>query len=918
MALTPGLVRTIAFATLLGCVACREPVLSDATAELTATPAEVDFGATFVGDRVSREVELASNGRAPVTLTLDSAPEGFLVEPASVELAAGGRVTVRVIFAPLSTGEAAGPVVLAGEGAKVSIAVQGTAVGRQVEAPAGLDFGTVFVGEEAAGEVRLVNRSVLPVVFTGEVIGDDTDAFRAARESVELAAGAEGGFPVTFAPTVRATAQATLLAYPCGSCAPLEVNLRGTGVLDRVVAVPAALDFGTAMSGEARTLEVALENRGDLARTVAELRLVPGDDPTFEVDDSALPVTLEPGLSQRVAVTFRAPGAGLHGATLQAVDERGELLVAVPLSGIAETSVITVEPATLDFGTQAVGSSERRTVRVSVSGPAVLVATASIRGTGDAFRVAPAATLPVTVGAPLDLTVSFVPSAAGPYTADLVIGTNHPSRPELRIPLDGAAAVIGPCRLEVPTYLDFGLVAAGTTARAPLAVRNTGTGECRLTGISVEQPPGSFSVTPVATPFVVAPGASREFEVVYAPPADQFRNERALLRILSNDPVRPTASIDLFGEAGAANLAAIPDPVDFGNVAVGHAAFRAVEVRNQGETPARIVGVGFATGTPAVLQLAPGPAVPLDLLPGDGVTLAVKLAPVVEETIEGVLEVRVEGATRPKRVEVRGRGVVAQCGVDCHTPAAICPGRVVTEVAKEVRLTGAALDPDGDPTTCRWSLRSAPVGSTAPLATSAPCGAVFTADLVGDYRFELAVTDSPTGYEGRCIAEVHADPYSGLWLETFWNRDADVDLHLLNPAHHAGIDPFDAWSWGGTDGADCFYWTCRRGVATLAWPDTPGTDDDPSLDFDSQHVGPENIRVDVPAQGHPYWIGVHWLYNPLGHASVDVTTNVYCGGVMAATQTVTLLHREHAVLGKVDVNPDGTCAFTASGVRLSY
>ena len=650
-----------------------------------------------------------------------------------------------------------------------------------------------------------------------------------------------------------------------------------------------------------------------MARTVSDWAVAPGGA-AFYASEDELPVTLEPGGSATFPVTFAPPAAGRSTATLRALDEAGLVVVEIFLAGTAVDSRITVEPDYLGFGTRPVDSRTSRTLTVKVEGEPIELTAATVEG-GSEFRVG--TQFPVVVGETLEVEVRYEPKAAGAHQGTLVLATNHPRSPELRVPLSGTGQVVGPCRVQAPSSLPFGLVPAGTTRRETLRVTNTGTGECRLENFRIEGTAEWFSLEPVAAPVYLVPGATFELGVLFTAPVDRFDVLRRSLSFNTNDSTRPRADVSLSGAALDGELLAVPDPVDFGAVPVGAAAFRQLELRNQGNTTLVVKNLALKMGSDRAFAIRVQPAFPATLVPGAGITAGLAFVPdsSTAARTSAVVEVQLEGSSEAFRVNLVGS--VGPCQGDCHSPRAICPGTVVTEVTKTVRLTGTGLEPDKDSMTCAWALLSGPTGSRATVAPGGTCAIDFTADLVGDYQFELAITD-PAGNRGTCVTQVRADPYSGLWLETIWDLDADIDLHLLHPSHHPGIDPFDAWSWAGTDGADCFYWTCRKGLASLSWPDSAGPEDDPSLDVDGQHFGPENIRIDVPNRTHPYWIGVHWLYNPLLHPAVQVTTNLYCGGVQAASETVTLQYREHAVLGRVDVNPDGTCVFTASGVRLSY
>jgi hypothetical protein len=915
MASIPGKLcrQAAALAALLLCGSCSDDRVFDARALLALDPEELDFGAAFVGDRVSREVVIQSSGRTPIVVRAVSPVDAFYLEPASVEIPPGGTGRVNVLFAPVAEGEAAGTLTLGDDASRAKLEVRGTGIRRILSAPGDLDLGDAFLGRSVDGTLRITNGSALPVTLVAEVTGDRV--FAPIDWEVTLPPGSTGDFGVRFTPEVRGVARAQLRLSPCGSCDPLEVSLRGRGLLDRMEAKPAALDFGTVIVGGSRVLEQRLENLGDVARTVAEFVVEPPGE--FAVAPEALPATIVPNGVLAVPVSFTPLSGGEKAAVVRAVDQAGDLVLEVPVAGVGQESTLVVEPEAVDFGTRIVGGVYRQTVQVSVEGGPIEIATVALQGDTQAFRARPTNRgLPAVLGEPLLLEVTFQPVAAATSQAAVVLTTNHPLHPELAIPLRGIGEIQGPCRVRVrPGELNFGLVRAGTSHTGTIAVENYGTGDCLLDTFKISGESEPFSLVPVEEPVTIAPGAVWNLGVVYAPAEDDREESRAWLNFNTNDNGSRLVTVWLIGSAFDGNLVAIPDPVSFGRVPVYTTAYQQVEFRNEGTAALRIEDVLLPMGTSSTFSVRVRPELPVELAPGAGFTVGLEFRAGVAGFYEGSLEVRVEGAEGGKRVALLAEAHEGPCEGDCQIFLAVCPGTKVTQVTKTVRLDGAVLG--GASTGCRWSLRSAPTGSRATPTPVAACSIDFTPDLVGDYVFELEVTKPVAGDRSTCLNVVHAEPYSGLWLETFWDLEADVDLHLLNPAHHPGIDPFDAWSWASTDGSDCFYWSCRPETGGLSW-DLDGPADDPWLDVDSRTLGPENIRLDVPSRDHPYWIGVHWLYNDLAHARLQVTTNVYCAGVQAASETVTLLHREHAVLGSVMVNADGTCAFARSDVRLGY
>ena len=199
-------------------------------------------------------------------------------------------------------------------------------------------------------------------------------------------------------------------------------------------------------------------------------------------------------------------------------------------------------------------------------------------------------------------------------------------------------------------------------------------------------------------------------------------------------------------------------------------------------------------------------------------------------------------------------------------PTVTCP-TIATRPLTTVELVGLATD-DGRCVGSSWTLVSQPRGSA--VRGPVPADALetsFTPDIAGSYVLELRVVDDD-GLAASCTATVLAIATEGIRVEIFWESNADMDTHLLNP---------EGTGWFNRD--DCYYANCIGGDR-LNWGDPDRSDDDPSLDIDdTDGFGPENINIDEPAPG-TYRVGVHAFSR-----SGEVTVNVYCGGREEPDQT---------------------------------
>lgn len=84
-------------------------------------------------------------------------------------------------------------------------------------------------------------------------------------------------------------------------------------------------------------------------------------------------------------------------------------------------------------------------------------------------------------------------------------------------------------------------------------------------------------------------------------------------------------------------------------------------------------------------------------------------------------------------------GTLAGCGAMSPDAAATASAQSVAQ-GETVTLSGAASDKkNGETLTYRWSIVSAPAGSTAQIVNPSSAEPTFTPDMVGEYAFQLVV-----------------------------------------------------------------------------------------------------------------------------------------------------------------------------------
>jgi hypothetical protein len=333
---------------------------------------------------------------------------------------------------------------------------------------------------------------------------------------------------------------------------------------------------------------------------------------------------------------------------------------------------------------------------------------------------------------------------------------------------------------------------------------------------------------------------------------------------------------------------------DFGDVGVGATAFCDLTIKNDGACELLVDDIGFTADTPFPSVFGPQSnfIVPTAIPGGTGVSLRLYARPTSTALTTGTLYIGARDSQDP-----RPAPCTPGTGGSCVTvPLSVQGADVPTCVARVSRINGnpnsdaapeieplddvqfsadqsVAARAGGSITGWAWTILDKPSESSVSLTNptaretqlrfSSANGNVTGVDVAGTFTLGLVVTDDLGGQSTQCSVTINSVPRSGLHVQLTWDQASnDIDLHLAR----------NGTAWCGNN--DCYYGNCKPGPFTTAlnWG---GGDANPSLDIDDlSGFGPENIRIEDPADGD-YTVGVD-MYS--WQRDATVTVKIFIGG----------------------------------------
>lgn len=655
------------------------------------TPASLSFGSVATGSRSAVQTATVQNsGSAALTLsTISVSNAQFRVTGGSCAAggtvaAGGGSCTVLVDFGPTVTGAASANLSIAhnASASPLLVALSGTgsvpAAPVAQLSPTSLTWSQVINTPSTAQTATLSNTGNAPLSITslslsGAASADYTIAAGSTcAAGVSVAAGAACSLNLTFRPSATGARAASLSVVHNAAGSPSTVTLSGTGTaqatgqiaVNRLSLSYAAQPFGS--SSAAQTVTVS--NSGSASLTIASLAFAGSHASDFATVAGGNPCTsgrsLAAAASCTVDVVFTpAASSGTRTATL-VVSAGAAGSVSVGLSGVAAQAaapIVSLTPASLNFGSVAIGSSAATQTAVLANSGTASLSITSLRATPAAYSLSHDCPATLTAGSSCTLTVGFTPAAAGAASGSIAIVSNAVTTPDA-LALSGTGVTPVPATLGWigSSTLRFPDTASGAQSAAlSLQLGNSGTSPAALGGFSFAgSAVADYLIDPsstCATGGSLAGGASCTLQVVFAPASVGARS--ATLSVSSSNATVPApASVSGNGVAGGTPLLVLsPTAITLTGLPNQPLQPQVLVIGNQGAGPLSVTAEQASDGLSLLDSASTGGGncrpVPFVLAPGASCTLVINP---IADVVDGSVSIFSDGSVAPAQATVSG------------------------------------------------------------------------------------------------------------------------------------------------------------------------------------------------------------------------------------------------------------------------
>jgi len=403
----------------------------------------------------------------------------------------------------------------------------------------------------------------------------------------------------------------------------------------------------------------------------------------------------------------------------------------------SQSGTLSLNSASLDFGSVTAGTSKTLTLTASNTGTAsITVSSASI--SSQYFSLS-APTLPIAIlaGQSVPITLIFTPNTAGPFSATASVTSNATNNPAT-FSLTGTGVAASGQLAPSSASENFGSVTVGSNQSLSETVTNTGGSSVTISQVGISG--SGFTISGITAPMTLTAGQSASFSVTFSP--QSAANASGNITITSNAPT-PTLTIPLSGTGVAPGaLGSNPTSLSFGSVTVGGKQALSATVTNTGGSSVTISQVAIS-GTGFTLS---GITAPVTLAAGQNATLNVTFTPSSSGSVSGNVTITSNASNPTLTIPLSGTGVAP--GTLGSNPTSLSFGNVT--VGANQSLSATVTNTGGTSLTISqvgisgtgFSLSGITAPVTLTAGQSATFSATFTPASAGSASGNITITSN--------------------------------------------------------------------------------------------------------------------------------------------------------------------------------
>lgn len=276
-------------------------------------------------------------------------------------------------------------------------------------------FGQVIAGSTVTRALTIANTGNAPLNVSGITF---PAGLSGNWSSGAIAAGSSQNVTVTFSPTTATTLSGNIEVASDATGGTNTIPVSGSGVsATRIIGLSGDMSFGNVSVNTTSIRTLTIANAGNSALNITSINYPSGFSGNWSGGSIAA------GASRNVAVTFSPVLAQPYSGTITVNSDRtsGANTISASGTGTAAATRIISMPVSRDFGSSPVGSTVMLTLTIHNTGNSPLNLTGISYPPGFSGETAGVS---IASGGRRDITVSFVPDAAGDFSGSINVSSD--------------------------------------------------------------------------------------------------------------------------------------------------------------------------------------------------------------------------------------------------------------------------------------------------------------------------------------------------------------------------------------------------------------------------------------------------------------------------------------------------------------
>jgi Cep192 domain 4/Abnormal spindle-like microcephaly-assoc'd, ASPM-SPD-2-Hydin/HYDIN/CFA65/VesB-like, Ig-like domain len=488
------------------------------------SPTSLNFGNVAVGKPTTQTIAVTNTGSTSVTITqaVSSNPAFSLTGVTlPMTMAAGQTGSFTIAVTPSAAGALTGTLTVQSSSGAAPAVVNLSATAVATTTPqvsvssSSVQFGTVGVSSTSNLNLTISNTGTADLTISVVSLTGAEFSVSGITTPKTITAGQSAAVSLSFKPTAAGAATGTLTITSNDPVNPtMSVALAGTGssaTFGQLQANPTSLSFGSVSTGGNATQKVTLSNTGTAAVQISNIA---ASGAGFSVNGITAPFTLNAAATATLNVVFAPTARGSATGSVTVTSNANNSPLAVSLAGTGAQPALSITPASANFGSVAVGSTNSQTIKLTNTGTSVLTMTqANVTGTGFSTT---GLTLPLSINPGLSSTFNaqYQPTAVAASSGSITIVSNAATSPSV-IALSGTG-VAATLTISLSTNtVSFGNVNTGTSSTQPVTVTNTGNSNVQISQIAASGT--GYTLSGASAPVTLTPSQKLTFNVIFTP-----------------------------------------------------------------------------------------------------------------------------------------------------------------------------------------------------------------------------------------------------------------------------------------------------------------------------------------------------------------------------------------------------------------